>query len=270
LKELSRVLPLLNPDLTIDRLIADSTAKGVEVAVIDSGIDGSHPALQGKVKRACVVHDKGDGQVQYEETPGEKSYDSFGHGSGVAGIILDIAPDVELINVKVLGENNTGSGDALIGGLRWALDQNIKLINMSLATTKKKYFPALFDLCEQAYVQDAILVVAKRNFGDLGYPAMFSSVISVDSEDFEEKYKTIHYPKSKIEYGARGEDVEVVQLRGSYGRSSGTSFATPHVTGIVALLLGLFPDIRSCQVKTILDTFSRQNLHHGGPRARSS
>lgn len=249
-------MPLINPDLTIDWLIANSTGRGVEVAVIDSGIDASHPALQGKVKRACVAHDRGDGQIEYEEIPGEKSYDSFGHGSGVAGIILDIAPDVELISVKVLGEDNTGSGEALIAGIRWALDQNIKLINMSLATTKKRFVSALFDLCEQAYVQDAILVVAKRNFGDLGYPAMFSSVISVDCEALEDKYKIIHYPRSRIEYGARGQNVEVIQLQGSYGLCSGTSFATPHVTGTVALLLSVFPDIRSCQVKAILDTFS--------------
>jgi subtilisin family serine protease len=112
------------------------------------------------------------------------------------------------------------------------------------------------DLCEQAYAQDAILVVSKRNFGDLGYPAMFSSVISVDSEDFEDKLRILHYPGSIIEYGARGVNVEVVRLQGSFGLSSGTSFATPHVTGTVALLLGIFTGIRSCQVKAILDSFA--------------
>jgi subtilisin family serine protease len=254
-------MSLINPDLTINWLVKNSTGRGVEVAVIDSGIDASHPALQGKVKRACVVHDRGDGQIEYKEIPGEKSYDSFGHGSGVAGIILNIAPDVELINVKVLGERNAGSGEALIAGIRWALDQNIKLINMSLATAKEKFIPDLLDLCEQAYVQDAILVAAKRNFGDLGYPAMFSSVISVDSEAYEDKYKIIHYPKNRIEYGAKGEDVEVLQLHGSYGRSSGTSFATPHVTGIIALLLSIFPNIRSCEAKAILDSFSPYLAH---------
>jgi subtilisin len=245
---------VINPALTIDWLVANSTGAGVEVAVVDSGIDASHPALKGRVKRACIVHDRGEGGIEYEELPGERSYDSFGHGSGVAGIISGIAPGVELTSVKVLGENNAGTGDALIAGIRWALD--IKLINMSLATTKKKFVRGLLAVCEQAYAQDAILVVAKRNFGEPGYPAMFSSVISVDREALEDGLEIIHYPRSTIEYGARGENVEVAQLNGSYGRSSGTSFATPHVTGTVALLLGAFPDIRSCQVKAILDSFA--------------
>ena len=124
-------LQIINPALTIDWLVANSTGEGVEVAIIDSGIDSSHPALKGKVKSACIIHDRGGGKIEYEETPGKKSYDSFGHGSGVAGIITDIAPDAELISVKVLGENNTGSGEALIAGLQWALDHKIKLINMS-------------------------------------------------------------------------------------------------------------------------------------------
>ncbi len=54
-------LRIINPALTIDWLTANSTGKGVQVAVIDSGIDASHPALRGKVKRACVVHDRGEG-----------------------------------------------------------------------------------------------------------------------------------------------------------------------------------------------------------------
>ncbi len=249
-------MPIVNPKLTINWLTANSKGKGVEVAVIDSGIDVSHPVLKGKVKRACVVQDRGAGKIIYKEIPPNKSEDSFGHGSAVAGIILDIAPKVELISVKVLGENNTGSGEALIAGLRWALDKNIKLINMSLATSKQKFAHDLFDLCERAYVQNAILIVSKRNFGDLGYPAMFSSVISVDSEPFKDKYKVIHYLKNRIQYGARGYNVKVLNLQDSYTIGSGTSFATPHVTGMAALLISVFPDISSYQVKTVLDTFS--------------
>ncbi len=257
MKRKGRAVSIIDPLLTVDWLISHSTGKAVEVAVVDSGIDASHPALRGKVKRACIVHDRGGGRIEYEEIPGEKSYDSFGHGSGVAGIILDIAPDVELISVKVLGESNSGSGEALIAGIRWALNQNIKLVNMSLATSKKKFIPDLLDLCEQAYTQDAILVAAKRNFGDFGYPAMFSSVISVDREALEDKYRIIHYPGRRIEYGARGENVEIAQLDGTYGLSSGTSFATPHVTAMAALLLSVFPGMRTCQLKAVLDAFSQ-------------
>jgi subtilisin family serine protease len=129
---------------------------------------------------------------------------------------------------------------------------------MSLATTKKKFIPELLDLCERAFVQNAILVVSKRNFGDFGYPAMFSSVVSVDCEAFKDKYKMVRYLKSRIQYGARGRDVKVLEPGGSYTHSSGTSFATPHVTGIAALLVSIFPDISSYQLKTVLDKFSEK------------
>lgn len=249
---------IIDPRLNIKWLVNNSTGKGVEVAIIDSGVDASHPALRGKVKQACVIHDH-NGKIRCQSILGRRSLDSFGHGSGVAGIILDIAPDVRITSVKVLGEDNTGSGEALIAGLRWALDKKFKLINMSLATINEKFVPALFNLCEQAYVQDAILVVSKRNFGPLGYPAMFSSVISVDCEDYDDKYKVTRYLKNRIQYGARGQNLELVYLNGGYHRSSGTSFATPHVTAIAALLLSVFPGIRSSEVKAILDKFSQDH-----------
>ncbi len=256
MKKKFKVFSLINPRLTVKWLAANGTGKDVQVAVIDSGIDAKHPALRGKVMRACVVHTS-SGKVICREIPGRKSYDTFGHGTGVAGIISDLAPGARFISVKVLGEDNTGSGDALIAGLRWALNNKIKLINMSLATINEKFVPALFDLCEQAYVQDAILVVSKRNCGPLGYPAMFSSVISVDCEAFQEKLMITRYLEKRIQYGARGENVEVAYLNGVYRRSTGTSFATPHVTGIAALLLSIFPGIRSSAIKAVLDKFSQ-------------
>jgi len=80
-------------------------------------------------------------------------------------------------------------GDVLIAGLKWALDQNIRLLNMSLTTSKPAYIPKLHELCERAYVQNAIIVASKRNFGDVGCPAMFSSVISADREEYVEQLR---------------------------------------------------------------------------------
>ena len=249
-------ISIINPDLTLDWLVSHSTGKGVQVAVIDSGVDASHPDLKGKVKRACVIKKTKEGTIECKEIPGEDSVDSYGHGTAVSGIITDLAPDAEIINVKVLNEYNSCTGDVLIQGIKWALDQNIKLINMSLATSKERYIPTIFKLCEQAYVQNSIIVASRRNFGDLGCPAMFSSVISVDREDFDDKY-AIHFNlHSLIEYDARGTKVKVPAPGGGYAETTGTSFATPHITGIVALLLQVIPDLIPIEIKAILKHLS--------------
>ena len=254
--ESSSKIRVINPDLTLDWLISNSTGKGVEVAVIDSGVDASHPDLKGKVIRGCIVKEGENGDPQVEEISAEQSTDSYGHGTAVAGIITNIAPDARIVNVKVLNEYNACTEDILIEGIRWALDQNIKLINMSLATSDEMYIPKIFKLCEQAYVQDSIIVASKRNFGDLGCPAMFSSVISVDREDFKDKYKLRFNPRSLIEYDAAGTQIKVPAPGGGYTEITGTSFATPHVTGMVALLLEAVPDLIPAEAKVILKFLS--------------
>ena len=251
-----QTIPIINPQLKLDWLVSHSTGKGVKVAVIDSGVDASHPDLKGKVKRACVVKETTEGKIECEEIPVQESYDSFGHGTAVAGIITDLAPDAEIINVKVLNEYNSCTGDILIQGIRWALDQDIKLINMSLATSKERHIPMIFRLCEQAYVQNSIIVASRRNFGDLGCPAMFSSVISVNRKDFDNKYALHFKPRSLIEYEARGTQIKVPAPGGGYAELTGTSFATPHVTGMVALLLQVMPDLVPAEAKAILKSMS--------------
>ena len=253
---MDNVLPIINPALTMQWLNENSTGKSVQVAIIDSGIDTLHPELKGRVKRTCIVSKNKDGNIDCSETEIEKSSDSFGHGTAVAGCVTSIAPDVEIINIKVLNKYNACTGDMLIAGMKWALDQNIKLINMSLATSKKQWFQELFQLSEQAYEQNTIIVSSKRNFGGLGCPAMFSSVISVDSEEYENKYQIGFRSKNLIEYDAQGTEIKVLAPGGEYAIQTGTSFAAPHVTGMVALMLQAYPDLTATEAKAILKSMS--------------
>lgn len=249
-------LPLVNPRLDLNWLARHATGKGADVAVIDSGIDAAHPALQGRIHRACVVARNPKGELQPREIPVRQCTDSFGHGTAVAGIIADLAPEARLVSVQVLDDYDSCTGDVLIAGLKWALDQNIRLINLSLATTKPLWFPALFELCERAFVQNTILVAARRNFGDLGCPAMFSSVISVDREDYAEPLRIHYRPKDIIQFDARGTRVKVLASNSAHAIQTGTSFATAHVSAVVALLLEVFPNLTAAEAKTALKAFS--------------
>ena len=249
-------VPLLNPRVTLKWLAAHARGRGVEVAVIDSGIDASHPRLAGRISRGCSVAKSKQGNIVIREVEARRNRDSYGHGTAVAGIIADLAPSVRIVSVKVLDEYNSCTGDVLIAGLKWALDQNIPLLNMSLTTSKPAYIPKLFELCERAYVQKNIIVAARRNFGDLGCPAMFSSVISVDREEYTEKLRVHYRPHNMVEFDARGTQVKVLAPGGGYAMQTGTSFATPHVCGMVALLLEIFPGLTAMEAKSSLKAFS--------------
>lgn len=252
-----KIMPpsFLNPELTIEWLRANATGAGVEVAVIDSGIDVTHPKLAGKVKQACRVTNTA-GPVCAAEIHLAESHDVFGHGTGVAGIICDIAPDAEIINIEVLNQYNNSTGENLLAGLSWALEKKIKLINMSVATIKKELTIPLFELCEQAYSQDTILVVSRRNSGPVGWPALFSSVISVEIGNFYEKFKTIYKNANLIECDGCGSKVRVAMPGARYALQTGTSFATPHVTGIVALMLQIWPTLLPVEAKTLIKAIS--------------
>ncbi len=255
---MAATMNIVNPVLNWDWLQRTCTGRGTVVAVIDSGVDAEHPELQGKVRQACRVHKNAQGEIGFQVLPGEESRDSYGHGTAVAGVILNLAPQAELVSVKVLNEYNQCSGQELIAGLKWALDQKIKLINMSLATAKKQFVPELMELCEQANTQETIIVAARRNFGDVGWPAVFSSVISVDREDFPDRFLLRYYPRNVIDFGAAGYNLRLPSLHGGYSLLTGTSFATPHITGMIALLLEAFPGLLPAEAKTVLKALSAE------------
>ncbi len=249
--------PIIHPDISIDWLRSHATGKGVRVAVIDSGIDATHPDFGDSVHGGCRIFKGEDGQTQVEEVAAGTVNDTFGHGTAVAGIIHDLAPDAEIVDVKVLDAFNTCTGDILIAGAKWALDHGFRVINMSLATAKRQWFQPLFEVCEQAYIQNSILVVSKKNFGHMGCPAMFSSVISVDREDYMDKFQVHYRPHNIIEYDARGTQVQTLAPGGGYVEQTGTSFATPHVSGLVSLLLEQFPEMNPVEAKAVLKSLSQ-------------
>src|SRR3954469_248138 len=155
---------------------AGSTGQGVRVCVVDSGVDGTHPLVNG-VQRAVVV-ESSDGELQIvEDTEG----DLCGHGTACAGVIRSLAPDCEIHSVRVLGAGYTGSGPILLGGLRWAVEQGFDVVNMSLSTTKRQFAEVLHELADKAYFTRTILVASAHNMPVESYPWRFSSVISVGS-----------------------------------------------------------------------------------------
>jgi subtilisin family serine protease len=218
------------------------------VAIVDSGLDPDHPALGGMVRGGVAVVEN-QGQISYDETP---HGDSFGHGTACAGIIHGIAPEAELYSVKVLGATLSGTGAMFAAGLAWAIDHDMQVLNLSLGTTKRDFFAALHELADRAYFKNAVLVTAANNFPQPSFPSMYASVISVACSDEKDPFMFYYNPTPPVDFGAPGIDVQVPWLAGSYISTTGNSFAAPHISGLVALILSKHPGLTPFQVKTIL------------------
>jgi subtilisin family serine protease len=224
-----------------------SRGAGVSVCVVDSGIDSSHP-LVGAVEGSFGV-------IEAEETlevAADSAGDLFGHGTACAGIIRSVAPDCALYSVRVLGGELTGTGDVLLRGLRWAIDQRFDLINLSLSTTKQHVAAQLRELADLAYFRNVSIVASAHNMPVESYPWRFSSVLSVGSHDGRDPYEYYANSSPPVEFVARGVDLELAWTEGSTIVATGNSFAAPHITGIAALILAKHPGLRPYELKAVL------------------
>jgi subtilisin len=247
--DLLQTLEPLEPVDNIDRDWAwgGSTGKGVKVAVIDSGVDAAHPAV-GRVD-GYVAIDEGPEGLVYQTEPHE---DAYGHGTACAGIIKSLAPECELYSVRVLGPNLRGRGSVFAAGLRWAIKNGMHVCNLSLSTSKKEFYGVLHELADSAYFNNVMLISSANNVPVVSYPAMYASVFSVASHDVADPLYFYYNPKPPVEFGAHGIDVRAAWLNGGWTTVTGNSFATPHIAGIVAKILGKHPGLTVFQVKVIL------------------
>ncbi len=225
-----------------------ATGAGVRVCILDSGIERGHP-LVGEVQEAWAVSvdEQGEPHVQ-EDAVG----DSVGHGTACAGIVRSLAPDCELVSVRVLGDGYKGSGRVMLAGLRWAVEQGYDVVNLSLSTTKKEFAGLLHELADAAYFKRTALVASAHNMPVESYPWRFSSVISVGSHEEPDPFALYYNPTPPVEFFARGLEIDVAWLGGATLRCTGNSFATPHVSGLCALVLSKHPELTPFQLKSVL------------------
>ena len=228
--------------------IGGATGAGVKVCILDSGVERGHP-LVGEPAGAVVISLGENGETIVE--PDEEG-DLCGHGTACAGIVHAIAPAAEIHSVRVLGAGFTGTGETMLAGLRWAVEQGFQVVNMSLSTTKRQFAELLHELADTAYFRRTVLVASAHNLPVESFPWRFSSVISVGSHEEEDPLVYYANPDPPVEFFARGVDVDVAWVGGGTIRATGNSFATPCISGVAALILGKHPSLAPFQVKTAL------------------
>jgi subtilisin len=236
--------------------LATATGRGVNVAILDTGIDVTHPDLQGTVDRSVEMVAQGPPYREVDAASlSAAELDPVGHGTACAGIIHELAPAARLISVRVIGASAAGTGEQFVRGLQWVLEQRepkIHTVNLSLGTLQDRFAAPLRRLVDQAYLQGIVVVAAGNNMGLPSYPAVFASLVAVDNQSFPEPTTFEFHTGRQLEVVARGIYVRAPKSGGGYQLWTGTSFACPHVTGLVARLLSLNPALTPFQIKTLL------------------
>jgi subtilisin family serine protease len=250
LRELRAFGPLAN--ISREWAWGGATGKGTRVAVIDSGVEQDHPWLDDAVKGGVIVEYDGRRKEGVKISDDPNPRDLFGHGTACAGIIHKLAPDAEIYSVRVLGKDLTGRALQFAGGLRWAIQNGMQVMNLSLSTSKQEYYALFHEIADEAYFKSILLVSAVNNIPAPSYPSLYSSVISVAAHEGQDPFTYYYNPEPPVEFGAPGIDVDVAWVNATVTTSTGNSFAAPHIAGIATLIRNKHPELTPFQVKTVL------------------
>jgi serine protease AprX len=243
------------------------TGRGIKVAVVDTGIDYEHPDFSGRI-------------LAYTSFVGGDGKDDHGHGTHVAGIIAGsgeasggkyrgVAPEALLLSAKVLRADGSGMMSDVMAGIEWAVEQGAKVINLSLGSPGPcDGTDALSAMCDAAVKAGVVVCAAAGNDGPspgtVGSPGCAREVITVGASDDSDQVAPFSSrgptADGRVKPDILFPGVGIVSCRAGgtsmgnpvddfYTSASGTSMATPHASGVAALLLQAYPDLNPAQVK---------------------
>lgn len=228
-----------------------TTGSGVKLAVLDTGL-GPHEDLS---------------VAGGTNTIGGTSYDDDnGHGTHVAGSagalnndlgVVGVAYAVSVYSVKVLNKDGSGTVDSVVLGIQWSVGNGMRIISMSLGT--KFHYDALKEAVDASYSAGLLNVAAAGNEGNprgsgsnVIYPAKYESVVAVGATDKDDKRAWFSSTGPELELMAPGVSILSTYLDNTYKELSGTSMATPHVSGVAALVWAKNTGLTNAQLRKIL------------------
>ncbi|MFF6957110.1 type VII secretion-associated serine protease mycosin [Streptomyces sp. NPDC008317] len=275
-----------NADWALSALHAESAWRtsqgaGVTVAVLDTGVDATHPDLTGQVLT-------GKDMVGFGAGRGDRSWAR--HGTGMAAIIaghghgpghdsgvMGIAPKAKILPVRVILEDKdpqrskarTSKGNALPDGIRWAVDHGADVINLSLGDDSATAAPvaAEDEAIRYALGKGVVVVASAGNGGEeadrSSYPAAYPGVIAVAAVDRNGQHAAFSTRRWYASVSAPGVDVVIADPDRTYYEGWGTSAASAYVSGAAALIRSADPKLSPAQVKRVLEDTTRDRPKDG-------
>ncbi|MFJ3726148.1 type VII secretion-associated serine protease mycosin [Streptomyces sp. NPDC090045] len=259
---------------------------GVTVAVLDTGVDDSHPDLAGQVLEGTDLigmgAGRGDRSWARHGTAMASIIAGHGHGPSRGQGVLGIAPQARILPVRVIleegdpgrGKARDSKGGALAEGIRWAADHGADVINLSLGDdSESAHHEAGEDEAVQYALAKGVVVVASAgNGGETGdrvsYPAAYPGVIAVTAVDRRGKKAKFSTRNWYATVSAPGVDVVIADPDRSYYEGWGTSAAAAFVSGAAALVKAAHPDLSPAQIKKLLEDTASDSPAGGRDDAR--
>jgi subtilisin family serine protease len=247
--------------------ILDTGEAAVKIAIVDTGIDGNHEDLAGRVnmtKGYDFVNDDSD------------ATDDNGHGTHVAGIIGATANNgvgiagvvgtmpVELIPVKVLGSDGAGSLNNVVRGIDWAIDQSVDIINLSVGAYGD--YPELDSVLKKAYDAGIVVITAAGNDGvscDDSTLTASNETLTVAAVGLMDRAASFSNYGESIDVAAPGKKIISTVPGNQYEAWDGTSMATPMVTGLAAMLIYEDPGLTADEIFNMIKTTTEDLMDAG-------
>ncbi|HAH07059.1 MAG TPA: peptidase S8 [Elusimicrobia bacterium] len=204
--------------------------KGVKVAVVDTGIDHSHPDLKTAGGFNVITHDDNYMDDQGHGTHVSGTIAALDNGEGVVGV----APDVTLYGVKVLDAQGSGTFASVVEGIQWTVEHKMDVANFSLGASQgSPELEAAIQAAAKAGV--AIVCAAGNSGGSVGYPAAYDDVIAISASSSKDKLAYFSSRGPQVDLIAPGVSIDSTYMGGGYDTLDGTSMACPHAAGLAAL-----------------------------------
>jgi len=228
-----------------------TTGYRVKVGVIDTGVDYSHPDLRHSLERGINL-------LNRMALP----QDDNGHGTHISGTIaaanelqgmIGVAPRSTIYPVKAFDHNGTAFVSDIVLGIEWCVRNQVDVVNMSFGMRTRSR--SLLSAVNRAYHSGVLIVASSGNEGRVGeidYPAGFGQTIAVGATNRAGRVAKFTNRSPLIDIYAPGDRIMSSWLRGKHREMSGTSMATSHVTGAIALLLSLRPGLSPAMIKSIV------------------
>lgn len=232
----AQILPWAISQFNIPVLWNRTSGKDVIVAVIDTGCDYNHDDIKNNIIQGINIVENNNDPI-----------DRNGHGTHVAGTIaavnnslgvVGVSPNTKIMPVKALGDNGSGSNDAVARAIEWACDNGADIITMSLGSD----YPSvrIERALDYAVSKGVVIFCAAGNSGiknDINFPARYPETVSISAVDRGLNICSFSCTGDSLDFLAPGQDIISTTPNNSYSLMSGTSMAAPFAAGCAALYL---------------------------------